>query len=100
MNDYLNEDGTCINMDQMKELWSDCDFTTDNELSFYCGTGWRACVPWLICYENGITNATVFDGGWNEWQMDDSNPVQVGDPASNDCVYTTVGELSNDKAAK
>ena len=97
---YVNEDGTCINMEQMKELWNECDFSADNELSFYCGTGWRACVPWLICYENGMTNMTVFDGGWNEWQMDDSNPVQVGDPASDDCVYTTVGELSNDKAAK
>lgn len=97
---YVNEDGTCINMDQMKKLWNECDFSADNELSFYCGTGWRACVPWLVCYENGITNATVFDGGWNEWQMDDSNPVQVGDPASDNCVYTTVGELSNDKAAK
>ncbi|EEA85866.1 rhodanese-like domain-containing protein [Peptacetobacter hiranonis] len=97
---YVNEDGTCINMEQMKELWNECDFSADNELSFYCGTGWRACVPWLICYENGMTNMTVFDGGWNEWQMDDSNPVQVGDPANDDCVHTTVGELSNDKAAK
>ena len=97
---YVNEDGTCINMEQMKELWNECDFSADNELSFYCGTGWRACVPWLICYENGMTNMTVFDGGWNEWQMDESNPVQVGDPASDDCVHTTVGELSNDKAAK
>lgn len=97
---YVNEDGTCINMEQMKELWNECDFSADNELSFYCGTGWRACVPWLICYENGMTNMTVFDGGWNEWQMDDSNPVQIGDPASDDCVHTTVGELSNDKAAK
>ena len=97
---YVNEDGTCINMEQMKELWNECDFSADNELSFYCGPGWRACVPWLICYENGMTNMTVFDGGWNEWQMDDSNPVQVGDPASDDCVHTTVGELSNDKAAK
>ena len=97
---YVNEDGTCINMEQMKELWNECDFSADNELSFYCGTGWRACVPWLICYENGMTNMTVFDGGWNEWQMDDNNPVQVGDPASDDCVHTTVGELSNDKAAK
>lgn len=74
---YVNEDGTCINMEQMKELWNECDFSADNELSFYCGTGWRACVPWLICYENGMTNMTVFDGGWNEWQMDDSNPVQI-----------------------
>ncbi len=97
---YVNEDGTCINMEQMKKLWNERDFSADNALSFYCGTGWRACVPWLICYENGMTNMTVFDGGWNEWQMDDSNPVQVGDPASDDCVHTTVGELSNDKAAK
>lgn len=27
-------------------------------------------------------------------------PVQVGDPASDDCVYTTVGELETGKAAK
>ena len=97
---YVNEDGTVLTMDQMKELWSDLDFSADNELSFYCGTGWRAAVPWLICYENGMDNMTMFDGGWNEWQMDENNHVQIGNPKSDDCIHTTVKELSNDKALK
>lgn len=100
MEDYMNEDGTVIDYDQLEKLWSDCDFNKDNELAFYCGTGWRAAIPWLICYENGMDNAAVYDGGWYEWQMDDDNPVQVGDPHSKDCVHTTVKELSNDKAEK
>ena len=35
-----------------------------------------------------------------EWLMHDDYPVQVGDPASDECVHTTVGELSTGKAAK
>lgn len=100
MEDYLNDDGTYITYDQMLELWSDCDFTVENELAFYCGTGWRATIPWLLCYEGGVENMKLYDGGWYQWQMDDSNPVQVGDPASEECQHTTVGELPTDKAAK
>lgn len=100
MEDYTNDDGTYITMEQMKELWKDLDFTDENELSFYCGTGWRASIPFLIMYENGYTNMSMYDGGWYEWQMDDSLPVQVGDPKKDDVKHTTVGELSDDKAAK
>ena len=100
MEDYTNEDGTYINLEQMKELWKDQGFTIENELSFYCGTGWRASIPFLIMYENGFTNMTMYDGGWYQWQMDDSLPVQVGDPYKDDVEYTTVGKLSDDKAAK
>lgn len=100
MEDYTNEDGTYITYEEMLELWKDCDFTKDNELSFFCGTGWRATIPWLICYEAGMKGMTLYDGGWYQWQMDKDLPVQVGDPKSDDCVYTTVGELSTDKAAK
>ena len=32
--------------------------------------------------------------------LHDDYPVQVGDPASDECVHTTVGELSTGKAAK
>ncbi|WP_353095081.1 hypothetical protein [Tissierella praeacuta] len=54
MEDYTHEDGTYITMDEMKELWKDLDFTLDNDLAFYCGTGWRASIPFLIMYENGL----------------------------------------------
>ena len=49
---------------------------------------------------NGYDNISVYDGGWYEWLMHDDYPVQVGDPASDECVHTTVGELSTGKAAK
>lgn len=97
---YTNEDGTTVGIDVLKGYLEESGASVDNELSFYCGTGWRAAIPFLICYENGMTNMTMYDGGWYQWQMDDTLPVQVGDPQSGDCQYTTVGTLPTDKAKK
>jgi Rhodanese-related sulfurtransferase len=99
VNQFTNDDGTVINLDKMKEVWKDCDFTLDNDLAFYCGTGWRATVPFLVLYENGYDNIAVYDGGWYEWLMHDDNLVQVGDPTSEDCEHTTVAKLPTGKAA-
>lgn len=98
--DFVNEDGTVKDIEGLKEVWKDCDFTLDNHLSFYCGTGWRATVPFLVLYQEGYDNISVYDGGWYEWLMHDDYPVQVGDPASADCKHTTVGELPTGKAAE
>ena len=100
MEDYLHEDGTVITATEMEKLWADSDISKDNELSFYCGTGWRATVPWLIAYEAGWEGMTVYDGGWYQWQMNNDLPVQVGDPNSDNVEYTTVGKLLTDKAVK
>lgn len=99
LEDYLHPDGTVITVDEMNKLWSDRGFSTNNELSFYCGTGWRACVPWLIMFDQGLSS-TLYDGGWNEWQMQDQLPAQVGDPQSGDVKTVKVGDLSPDKALK
>lgn len=97
---FENEDGTVKDLEGIKEVWKDCDFTLDNELAFYCGTGWRATIPFLVMYENGYTNMSVYDGGWYEWLMHEDYPVQLGDPASADCQHMTVKELPGGKAAK
>lgn len=97
--DFTNEDGTVKDLEGLLEVWEGCDFTLDDHLSFYCGTGWRATVPFLVLYQEGYDNISVFDGGWYEWLMHDDYPVQVGDPASEDCEHTTVGELPTGKAA-
>ena len=97
--DFTDADGVVKDLEGFKKVWEDCDFTLDNHLSFYCGTGWRATVPFLVLYENGYDDISVYDGGWYEWQMKPDYPVQVGDPASDDCEHTTVGELPTDKAA-
>ena len=97
---FTNEDGTVKTLDDIRFLWADCDFDLNEHLAFYCGTGWRACVPFFMMYQEGYDNISVFDGGWYQWLMDDSNPVQVGDPASADVQYTTVGELPTGMATK
>lgn len=101
VNGFCNDDGTVKELAEVLETeWADVEFTVDDQLAFYCGTGWRATVPFLIMYQEGYDNISVYDGGWYEWIMHDDYPVQVGDPAGDSVEYTTVGELPNDKAAK
>lgn len=97
---YNNEDGTTVGIDKVEEYLKESDASFDNEISYYCGTGWRAAIPFLVAYENGKENVTVYDGGWFQWQMDPENAVQVGDPATEEVEYTTVKELTTDKAPK
>ena len=78
--DYRNEDGTFIDFDKAVAMWKEQGITKDNDIAFYCGTGWRATVPWLMAYENGWTNIKLYDGGWFVWQMDEKNPVQAITP--------------------
>ncbi|MFT9495467.1 sulfurtransferase [Anaerosolibacter sp.] len=78
--DYRNEDGTFIDFDKAVAMWNEQGLTADNELAFYCGTGWRATIPWLMAYENGWKNIKLYDGGWFVWQMDPNNPVQAITP--------------------
>lgn len=78
--DYRNADGTFIAFDKAIAMWNEQGITKDNEIAFYCGTGWRATIPFLMAYENGWTNVKLYDGGWFVWQMDEKNPVQAITP--------------------
>ena len=100
MSDYVNEDGTFVDYETVVSYMDEAGVSQENETAFYCGTGWRACVPFLILKDNGWDNVEVYDGGWYEWLMNPDYPVQVGDPASEDCIYTTVDQLEPGKAAK
>lgn len=101
VNGFCNEDGTVKELSEVLETeWADVGFSPDDHLAFYCGTGWRATVPFLLMYQEGYDNIALYDGGWYQWIMEDDYPVQVGDPSSGSVEYTTVRELPNDKAAK
>ncbi|MFC2662497.1 MAG: rhodanese-like domain-containing protein [Eubacterium sp.] len=112
MQDYTEADGkTLITPEEMQAKWKkwNVKFNGNNELSFYCGTGWRASIPFLLCYQAGFKNISVYDGGWYQWQSIEldsihhadstKNEVQIGDPDSSSVVYTTVDQLPTDKAA-
>jgi len=80
MTDYVNEDGTWKSFSEIEPMWAEWGITKDTINSFYCGTGWRATVPWLMAYMEGWDNITLYDGGWYMWEMDKSLPVQISDP--------------------
>lgn len=85
--DYRKADGTFVNFDKAVSMWKEQGVTKDNEIAFYCGTGWRATVPFLMAYENGWKNIKLYDGGWFVWQMDEKNPVQAITPEAASAQY-------------
>ncbi len=80
MSDYLDPDGTLRNPKEIFELWKGQNMLKGDKLAFYCGTGWRASIPWFMTQMDGWSNTYVYDGGWNAWQMDAKNPIQTGAP--------------------
>ncbi|MBZ7976934.1 rhodanese-like domain-containing protein [Campylobacter sp. RM12637] len=74
--DYYDPDGTLRNPYEIYELWQSQGINKNDNLAFYCGTGWRASVAWFIALLDGWENIYVYDGGWNAWQMDESLEVQ------------------------
>ena len=98
---YNNPDGSIVSLDKLESYLGESGVSLEkNDVAFYCGTGWRASVPFLIAHENGFKNAYLYDGGWYVWQMDGENKVQLGELGSSDYKEVLVKDLSTDKAKK
>ena len=98
---YNNPDGSIVSLEKLESYLGESGVSLEkNDVAFYCGTGWRASVPFLIAHENGFKNAYLYDGGWYVWQMDGENKVQLGEPGSSDYKEVLVKDLSTDKAKK
>ena len=80
MADYYDPDGTLRNPNEIFALWKTQNINEGDKLAFYCGTGWRATVPWFMTIVAGWKDTYIYDGGWNAWQMDSKFPVQKGAP--------------------
>ena len=78
--DYYDPDNTLRNPLEIAALWASQGIHKGDYLAFYCGTGWRASVPWFMTELMGWPHTFVYDGGWNAWQMDSKYPVQKGAP--------------------
>lgn len=67
------------------EEWKNWGIEKDKRIVFYCGTGWRASVPFFIAKELGWENVSVFIGSWYQYYLShleeaDLYPIQIGDP--------------------
>lgn len=79
MEDFHNPDGTLRTQDDITAMWKSWHITADQQVAFYCGTGWRASETFMYARAMGWQNVSVYDGGWYEWSADAKNPVVSGE---------------------
>ena len=79
LEDFHNPDGTMVSADLITAFWHEWDIHKQQNVAFYCGTGWRASEVFFYAYVMGWRNISVFDGGWYEWSNDETNPVESGE---------------------
>jgi molybdopterin synthase sulfurtransferase len=80
LEDFRSLDYTMRNGEEIVAMWKEDGINIDDKLAFYCGTGWRAAEVLFYADVMGMKNVSLYDGGWNEWSMDPSNPVETGEP--------------------
>lgn len=97
---YLKEDGTTVGSDVLLSYIQPYGAALKDQLVFYCGTGWRAAIPFLICYQEGMDNMRLYDAGWFVYQKEPENIAQIGDPLKGDVKFVSIKELATDKAKK
>ncbi|EJF31615.1 MULTISPECIES: sulfurtransferase [Enterobacteriaceae] len=83
MEDFHNPDGTMRAGDDIAAMWKNWNILPDQQVTFYCGTGWRASETLMYARAMGWKNVGLYDGGWYEWSADPKNPVVSGERKPN-----------------
>ncbi len=77
---YRNVDNTMRNADEILAMWAAQGITPDKNLSFFCGSGWRAAEVEVFAETMGLEHFSMYANGWYEWSADPKNPVEIGEP--------------------
>ena len=77
MSDFQQPDGTMKPARDIGQFWREEGIHADQQVAFYCGTGWRASLAFYYAWLMGWERISVYDGGWFEWSSnrpDDLTP--------------------------
>lgn len=80
LQDFRNPDNTMRSYHEIADNWLKNKITGDQQVIFYCATGWRASETFLYAHLMGWPQIAVYDGGWFEWSQDPANPFESGEP--------------------
>jgi len=75
MSEYQLSDGRMRPAGEIARMWGASGIRPDQDVLFYCGTGWRASLAFFYAWLMGWERIAVYDGGWYEWSLDPANPV-------------------------
>ncbi|BDH46202.1 thiosulfate sulfurtransferase YnjE [Salmonella enterica subsp. enterica serovar Choleraesuis] len=79
MEDFHNPDGTMRSESDITTMWQHWNITKDQQVAFYCGTGWRAAEAFMYARAMGWPKISLYDGGWYEWSSFPNNPTVSGE---------------------
>jgi thiosulfate/3-mercaptopyruvate sulfurtransferase len=80
MQNYRNHDNTMRDYRRLEANWRSMGITSDKEVAFYCGTGWRGAEAFMCAWLMGWPRVAVYDGGWFDWSIDEERPLATGVP--------------------
>ena len=83
--DATDADASALSTRLEKELIRDLPEIADasaesSRLVFYCGSGWRSALAWMLAMLMHHPNASSWDGGLFEWALDTTRPLELGEP--------------------
>lgn len=74
----LNEDGTMKSDAELAKVFANAGIDPHKPVITTCGSGVSAAVLALALAQLGQTNASIYDGSWAEWGMENGLPVATG----------------------
>lgn len=77
----MNPDGTMENAEELVAWWRENGVDPNRRMAFFCGSAsWGAALIEWFGRIAGYWNATIYEGGWCQWQLDPNNPYETGVP--------------------
>lgn len=73
--EFLNENGSYKTKDEILAVAKKHGLSPDKEVIAYCKTSVRACPIFVALTGAGYNNVKVYDGAYEEWIADPSNPI-------------------------
>ncbi len=78
---YTDTDGTLRSFPEVRAHWNSLGITSDRELIFYCGGGYRSALGFYYGYLMGYGNIRNYSDGWMGWSTTyTEDPTYLEDP--------------------
>ncbi|MFH0725479.1 MAG: rhodanese-like domain-containing protein [Pseudomonadota bacterium] len=82
---YFDKDRTLRSYAEIDSMWQSVGITSGKNIAFYCGTGWRSSLGFIVGYMMGFANVANYDSGFYGWSYNfnnPSNPIDTGIPTN------------------
>ena len=77
----VSAESTRLERELIRDLPEIADASAESSrLVFYCGSGWRSALAWMLAMLMRHPNASSWDGGLFEWALDTTRPLELGEP--------------------